>query len=59
MNTFEMCRKLIESNRCEKEKMLNNLDLFLLGDRITEEEYNNLRELMGVSYVRESLEKYK
>lgn len=42
MTTYEMCKFLIEKGRYEKEDMLSKLDLFLLGDRITEEEYKNL-----------------
>lgn len=40
--TYKMCKILIENKRYEKESILKKLDLFLLGNRITEEEYKEL-----------------
>jgi len=47
MTTYEMCKTLITNNRYEKEDMLQKLDIFLLGDRITQEEYSELISLMN------------
>ena len=44
--TYRNCKKLIEAGRYEKEDMLNKLDVFLLGDRITRMQYEELVELM-------------
>lgn len=46
MSTYEMCKFLIEKGRYEKEDMLKKLDLFLLGDRITNEEWQELKGLI-------------
>lgn len=46
MSTYEMCKFLIEKGRYEKEDMLSKLDLFLLGDRITNEEWQELKGLI-------------
>ena len=47
MMTYRNCKKLIEAGRYEKEDMLNKLDVFLLGDRITRAQYEELVELMN------------
>lgn len=44
--TYKNCKKLIEAGRYEYEDMMNKLDVFLLGDRITQMEYEELRNLM-------------
>ena len=46
MSTYEMCKFLIEKGRYEKEDMLSKLDLFLLGGRITGEEWKELKGLI-------------
>ena len=46
MSTYEMCKFLIEKGRYEKEDMLSKLDLFVLGDRITNEEWQELKGLI-------------
>ncbi len=43
--TYIFCKKLIEIGRYEKDDMLNKLDIFLLNDRITQTEYE---ELVGI-----------
>jgi hypothetical protein len=53
MSTYEMCKILIQKGRYEKNDMLRKLDIFLLGDRITEEEYTELVELMNSQESRE------
>ena len=46
MFTYNSCKKLIESGNYIKEDMLQKLDLFLLKNRITMENYTELVELM-------------
>lgn len=40
--TYRNCKRLIEIGRYEKEDMLNKLDIFLLNNRINQEEYEEL-----------------
>lgn len=40
--TYKMCKTLIEKKRYEKDAMLEKLDVFLLANRITKEEYEEL-----------------
>lgn len=40
--TYMNCKKLIEMGRYEKEDMLNKLDIFLLNNRLTQSEYEEL-----------------
>lgn len=40
--TYRNCKKLILAGRYEKEDMINKLDVFLLGNRITQSEYEEL-----------------
>lgn len=42
-----MCKTLIQKNRYEKDDMTQKLDIFLLGNRITEEQYTELVGLMA------------
>ena len=42
MTTYEMCKILIERKRFVKNDMIRKLDVFLLGNRITEEQYSEL-----------------
>lgn len=44
--TYKSCKLLIENNKYEHEDMINKLDTFLLANRITEEQYNELIELI-------------
>jgi len=46
MTTYGMCKTLIEKGRFEEKDMLKKLDLFLLGNRITKEEYAELKDLI-------------
>ena len=48
MTTYEMCKILIEKKRYTKEDMLRKLDVFLLGNRITEEQYTQLVAMMNI-----------
>lgn len=44
--TYERCKKLIQIGNYEQENMLKKLDVFLLADRITTEQYNELVGMM-------------
>lgn len=44
--TYERCKKLIQNGSYEQEDMLKKLDVFLLADRITTEQYNELAGMM-------------
>lgn len=46
-----MCKTLIEKGRYEKSDMLMKLDVFLLGDRITKEQYDELVSMMDEKEV--------
>lgn len=53
MNTYTMCKTLIANYKKkgtlekEKEGMMQKLDVFLLGDRITQEQYEELIAMMA------------
>lgn len=44
--TYNSCKKLILTKNYEEQSMTKKLDLFLLWNRITDEEYTELMELM-------------
>ena len=46
--TYNLCKRLIENGRYEKVDMTFKLDVFLLNDRITQVEYEELLQLMEV-----------
>lgn len=43
MITYQNIKKLIEKGRYTYDDMLSKMDVFLLNDRITEAEYNELK----------------
>lgn len=45
--TYNRLKKLIENGNYEKESMMSKLDVFLLANRITSEQYNELVNLMN------------
>lgn len=48
--TYNLCKRIIESETYKsKEDMVVKLDVFLLNDRIVQEEYNKLVELLQLS----------
>ena len=49
--TYRNCKKLIEAGRYEYNDMMNKLDVFLLGDRIAQEQYTELVALMDSKKV--------
>lgn len=46
---YKLCKKLIEANR--DENMQEKLDVFLVNDRLTAEEYTELTGLLNVEVV--------
>lgn len=44
--TYKTCKSLITKERYEYNDMLQKLDVFLLNDRITADEYAELKALM-------------
>jgi len=48
LSTYVLCKKVIENEAYEtKEEMLLKLDVFLLNNRITQDEYNELVTLLN------------
>lgn len=45
--TYNLCKRIIQNGNYVKEDMLLKLDVFLLNNRITQEQYNELVELIG------------
>lgn len=45
--TYARLKKLIQTGAYDKESMMNKLDVFLMANRITEEQYNELVSLMA------------
>lgn len=46
--TYTYCKRVIENGTYgTKEEMMIKLDVFLLNNRISQEEYNELAELLG------------
>lgn len=45
--TYARLKKLITKGAYEKEDLLNKLDVFLMANRITEEQYQELIGMMG------------
>ena len=48
MPTYVLCKKVIQNGHYVKEEMTFKLDVFLLNNRITEVEYNELVAMMDV-----------
>ena len=44
--TYNVCKRLIQNGNYEKEDMQIKLDVFLLHNRITQEQYEELVDLM-------------
>ncbi len=44
--TYTYCKKIIQLGNYEKDDMLNKLDVFLLNNRISAEQYTELSELI-------------
>lgn len=47
--TFTLCKKVIQNGTYgSKEEMMVKLDVFLLNNRITQDEYNELIDMLNV-----------
>lgn len=44
--TYGYCKKIIASGRYDKDSMKDKLDVFLLAERITDDEYKELMQMM-------------
>ena len=47
MTTYTLCQKVIQTGNYERKEMLEKMDVFLLNDRITQNEYTELMKLMA------------
>ncbi len=54
--TYEYCKKIILSGDYDKAQMLDKLDVFLLADRITREQYEELTGVINAPVVEMSPE---
>lgn len=45
--TYTLCKKIIQNGNYDKDDMMNKLDVFLLNNRITDAQYNELVALMS------------
>lgn len=45
--TYKLMKRIITKGGYDREETLQKLDVFLMADRITAEEYQELMELMG------------
>ena len=45
--TYNICKRLIQNGSYEKEDMMMKLDVFLLNNRITKEQYDELIGLIN------------
>jgi len=43
---YTACKKVIETGRYDKEEMLNKLNVFYLGDQLTEKQYKELKAMV-------------
>ena len=48
MNTYENMKKVIEGGKKEAENLLSMCDIFLMNNRITSDQYNELVTLINV-----------
>jgi len=47
---YNLCKRMIEmKNYTSKEELQNKLDVFFLGNRITEQEYTELKNMLEVA----------
>lgn len=45
--TYNICKRLIQNGNYEKEDMMMKLDVFLLNNRITKEQYDELVDIIN------------
>lgn len=48
---YTLCKNLISGGNYEYQSMLNKLDVFMLGNRITTEQYTELTGMMDAQQV--------
>lgn len=48
MNTYANLKKIIELGRKTNEEILAMMDVFLMNDRITSDQYNELAKLLEI-----------
>lgn len=48
---YTLSKKVIESGNYEYQSMLNKLDVYLLGNRITLAQYTELKDMMDAQQV--------
>lgn len=46
---YKLCKRMIEQKNYDKEEMQNKLDVFFLGNRITEQEYSELKGMLELA----------
>ena len=46
--TYQLCKRIIENGNYDKEDLLMKLDVFLLNDRITQAEYEELVGMLNL-----------
>ena len=44
---YNICKKMILNGNYDKDDMINKLDIYLLKNRITKEQYTELIDLIG------------
>lgn len=47
MSTYKLAKSIIEKGNYEYNDMMKKLDVFLLGERVTVDQYNELTGLMN------------
>ena len=45
--TYGLCKKIIAKGNYDKDELLNKMDIFLLNNRITQEQYNELAGMIN------------
>lgn len=46
--TYQLCKRIIENGSYDKEDLLMKLDVFLLNDRMTQAEYEELVGMLNL-----------
>ena len=47
---YSLCKTVINNRNYEYQSMLRKLDVYLLGDRITSDQYNELKDSMDAKH---------
>lgn len=51
---YTLCKNVINAGSYEYQSMLNKLDVYLLGNRITVDQYTELKDIMDVKQAEPS-----